>query len=221
MIVDTSPSVMILPTTYFHHLQHAEEYRNTPMVGTYFRWVRYFGVFASLFLLPLWLLFALNPSLLPENLEFIGPRDQGSLPLFLQFLFAEIGIDMMRMAAIHTPAPLATAMGLIAAILIGEIAVKVGLFVPEVILYVAVAAIGTFATPSYELSLANRIMRIFFLIAVAMFKVTGLLLVATWLFVHLSRKRSLYTPYLSPFVPFRWNECLNLLVRKPFLKRNP
>lgn len=25
VIVDTSPSVMIAPTTYFHHLQHAEE----------------------------------------------------------------------------------------------------------------------------------------------------------------------------------------------------
>ena len=25
LIVDTSPSVIILPSTYFHHVQHAEE----------------------------------------------------------------------------------------------------------------------------------------------------------------------------------------------------
>ncbi|TGU58702.1 spore germination protein, partial [Mesorhizobium sp. M00.F.Ca.ET.186.01.1.1] len=31
--VDTSPSVMITPATYFHHVQHAEEYRQTPLVG--------------------------------------------------------------------------------------------------------------------------------------------------------------------------------------------
>ena len=43
-----------------------------------------------------------------------------------QFLIAEIGVDMLRMAAIHTPTPLATAMSLIAAILIGDIAVKTG-----------------------------------------------------------------------------------------------
>src|SRR5690625_2975007 len=30
VIVDTSPSVIILPTTFFDHLEHAEEYRQTP-----------------------------------------------------------------------------------------------------------------------------------------------------------------------------------------------
>ena len=34
IIVDTSPSVIITPTTLFHHVQHAEEYRQTPAVGT-------------------------------------------------------------------------------------------------------------------------------------------------------------------------------------------
>ena len=28
--VDTSPSVIIAPTTYFHHVQHAEEFRESP-----------------------------------------------------------------------------------------------------------------------------------------------------------------------------------------------
>ena len=46
------------------------------------------------------------------------------------------------MAAIHTPTPLSTAMGLIAAVLIGDIAIGAGLFTGEVILYVAVAAVG-------------------------------------------------------------------------------
>ncbi len=90
-----------------------------------------------------------------------------------QFLLAEIGVDMLRMAAVHTPAPLATAMSLISAILIGDIAVKTGLFVNEVMLYMAVAAIGMFATPSYELGLANRIVRLVLIIAVASFKVRG------------------------------------------------
>ncbi|MGR6019168.1 spore germination protein [Bacillus paranthracis] len=36
VLVDTSPSAMITPTTYFHHLQHAEEFRQNPAVGTFF-----------------------------------------------------------------------------------------------------------------------------------------------------------------------------------------
>ena len=144
--VDTSPSVIITPTTYFHHLQHAEEYRQSPGVGTMVRWIRFLGVLASLMLLPLWYLFVQNPDLLPDKISFI--------PIFLQIMLADGGIEFLRMAAIHTPTPLSTAMGLIAAVLIGQIAIDVGMFVPEVILYVAVAAIGTYATPSYELSIA-------------------------------------------------------------------
>jgi stage V sporulation protein AF len=59
VFVDTSPSVMTLPTTYADLMQHAEENRQTPFMGTYLRWVRFFGIFASLFLLPLWLLFVM------------------------------------------------------------------------------------------------------------------------------------------------------------------
>ena len=46
IFVDTSPSVMITPTTFFHHVQHAEEYRQSPAVGTFVRWVRFLGIFA-------------------------------------------------------------------------------------------------------------------------------------------------------------------------------
>ncbi|WP_159882896.1 spore germination protein [Paenibacillus puerhi] len=217
IFVDTSPSVMIMPTTFFHHVQHAEEYRQTPLVGSYLRWVRFIGIAASLFLLPLWFLIVSSPDLKPGGLEFLGPQKAGKIPLILQFLIAELGIDLMRMAAIHTPTPLATAMGLIAAILIGDVAVKTGLFVNEVILYLAAAAIGTFATPSYELSLANRLARLVLLIAAAIFKVPGLVIASTGLVLMLALQRSYNTPYLWPFIPFNAKAMLDILVRRPFL----
>ena len=31
IMVDTSPSVILVPVTLFHHLQHAEEYRQAPL----------------------------------------------------------------------------------------------------------------------------------------------------------------------------------------------
>src|SRR5699024_288591 len=155
------------------HMQHAEEYRQKPAVGAYLRFVRYIAVFASILLLPLYYLFSVQPDMLPEALHFIGPEDAGSVPLLLQFLVAVLGMDMLRMAAIHSPSSLATALGLVAAILIGEVAVEVGWFSYEVILYIALAALGTYATPSYELSLANHIVRIALLFVTAMFGVYG------------------------------------------------
>jgi stage V sporulation protein AF len=220
IIVDGSPSVLITPTTFWHHMQHAEEYRNKPLVGAYLRWVRFFAVWASLFMLPLWYLFAVQPNLLPDAISYIGPNDAGKVPLFLQFLIVEVGIDVLRMAAIHTPSALATALGLVAALMIGQVAVEVGLLTNEVMLYLAIAAIGTFATPSYEMSLANRIFRIVLLTITAIFHTPGFIIgIFLWI-LALSRMQSFGVPYLWPFIPFNARAFRDVIVRSPIPLKN-
>jgi stage V sporulation protein AF len=214
IIVDTSPSVIIAPTTYFHHVQHAEEFREAPAMGTFVRWTRFLGVLVSIFLLPLWLLFVLEPSLLPEKLSFIGPNEQTNIPIILQIFLADFGIEFLRIAAIHTPTPLSTAMGLIAAVLIGQIAISVGLFVPEVILYVAVSGIGTFTTPSYELSVANKIGRLLLLLLVAFFHTPGFVIGSSLFFIFMVQTRALNTPYFWPFLPFEPKGFLQIIFRR-------
>ncbi|MCM3361844.1 spore germination protein [Niallia sp. Sow4_A1] len=212
--VDTSPSVIITPATFFHHLQHAEEYRQAPLIGSFIRWVRFLGVFASIFFLPLWFLVVLEPSLLPERLSFIGPNETTNIPIVVQIFIADLGLEFLRIAAIHTPTPLSTAMGLIAAVLIGQIAIDVGLFVPEVILYVSVAAIGNFATPSYELGIANKLVRLILLIVVAIFHTPGFFIGITVYLLFLIRTRTLNVPYLWPFIPFYPKAFAQILLRR-------
>lgn len=214
IITDTSPSVIIAPTTYFHHVQHAEEFRESPTLGTFVRWTRFLGVWVSIFLLPLWLLFVVEPSLLPDNLSFIGPNSKTHIPIIVQLFLADIGLEFLRIAAIHTPTPLSTAMGLIAAVLIGQIAISVGLFVPEVILYVSVAGIGTFTTPSYELSISNKIARLILMLCVAFFHTPGFIVGTTLLFFFLVRTRAFNTPYLWPFLPFNPKALVQILFRR-------
>src|SRR5690625_3152668 len=119
------------------------------------------------------------------------------------------------MAAIHTPTPLATALGLIAAVLVGEIAIDVGLLSSEVILYVSVSTIGTYVTPSYELSVANKIMMLFFIIMTALFSVQGFMMALVVNIVFLVNLKSLNIPYLWPFIPFNAHGMLNFLLRIP------
>lgn len=220
IIVDGSPSVIITPTTFWHHLQHAEEYRNKPLVGAYLRFVRFLAVWASIFLLPLWYLFAIEPQLLPDALSYIGPNDTGELPLVVQFLMIELGLDMLRMAAIHTPSALATALGLVAALMIGQVAVEVGLFINEVILYLAIAAIGTFSTPSYEMSLANRLIRIGLLISTSIFHTYGYVVGILLMMIMLARMKSFGVPYLWPFIPFNLRAFRDVLLRSPIPLKN-
>lgn len=223
VMADTSPSVMIMPTTFLDLCQHAEENRQTPFMGTYLRWIRFLGIFASLFLLPLWMLLVVHPELKPVGLDILGPQENAKIPIIMQFLIVELGVDLLRLAAVHTPTPLASAMGLIAAILVGDIAVKTGLFVNEVVLYMAVATIGMYATPSYELGLANRIVRLVLLVATAIFGVKGLVIGTTLLILLLTTHRSYNSSYLWPFIPFSAKAMGEILFRKPLLmsRRRP
>jgi len=215
LIVDTSPSVIILPTTFCDHLEHAEEYRQTPTVGTFTRWIRILAVLSSLYLLPIWLLFVIEPSLLPKALSFIGPKEVGNIPVAVQIILADIGVEFLRMAAVHTPTPLATALGLIAAVLIGDIAIDVGLFSPEVILYVAISTVGSYVTPSYELSVANKTMKLFLLLMTITFGLNGFLIGFTISILFFVNLKTLKTPYFWPLIPFNFPALVRFVFRIP------
>lgn len=215
VIVDTSPNVIILPTTFWHHVQHAEEYHQNPLVGTYLRLVRLFGVILSLVLPPLWLTFVTNHHLLPESLAFLGPRDPGIVPLAIQFILAEIGLDLLRMATIHVPTPQSAALGFIGAIMLGEFSVKVGLFGIEIIYYTAIAAIGAFATPSIELSMAMRLFRIFLLTMVILFRLPGFFIGLLAVFLIILCTKSFHLPYLWPLLPFNFSAMMDVVFRLP------
>ncbi|UQW98491.1 spore germination protein [Rummeliibacillus sp. G93] len=221
IVVDTSPSVILVPITMFHHLQHAEEYRQAPAIGTMLRFLRFFGVFLSFFLLPLWFLLVKHPEFIPQSIDFIGINKKTSVPLLVQILTADIGVEFLRIAAIHTPTPLSTAMGLISGIIIGQIAIDVGLFSAEVVLYTAISAIFTFAIPSYELSISIKIFRTILLLLTAALGLNGFfigLFLLVWYMVSL---KPMKVPYLWPLIPFFPVGFAHVLIRFPMTNDAP
>lgn len=215
VVVDTSPSVLLLPATFFHHLQHAEEFHQDILVGVYLRWIRILGILISWVGPPLWIALVLQREFLPSSLKFLGPSKVTPVPIFLQFIFAEIGVDLIRLALIHTPTSLATSLGLIGAVLLGQLAVQVGLFTSEAVLYVTIAALGTFTTPSMELGAAVRLMRILLLILAGVFKLPGVLIGIAANFLLLAMTRSFGVPYLWPLIPLNLPALIQVLFRQP------
>ncbi|HWR45247.1 spore germination protein [Sporomusa sp.] len=215
IIVDTSPNIMILPTTFWHHVQHVEEFHQNVVVGSYLRLVRLAGIMFSLILPPLWLAMVLNRQLLPESLAFLGPRDPGIIPIGLQFILAEFGIELVRMATVHVPTAQSTALGFIGAFMLGDFATKVGLFGNEIIFYTAVAAVGAFATPSMEFAMAMRLFRAALIVLVMMFKLPGFIGGLAAVFLLLLASRSFGVPYLWPALPFNFSAMKDVLFRLP------
>lgn len=209
ILVDTSPSVIILPATYFYHFQHAEEFRQSPLIGGYLRIVRMVAIFLSVFILPLWYLGVVEQ----------GIAIPGSVSLFGQLIIAEIVVDIIRLAAIHTPSPLTTSLGLVAALLVGNLSVDLGLFSTHVVMYTAAAATASFATPSYELSMAHRLVRILLIFAVFLGGKIGFWLAVAGVFFFLAKSKSFGIPYLWPLVPFQPRALKEIFFRTPISKQ--
>lgn len=216
LLVDTSPSAILGPVSVFDHMQHAEEYRQTPLAGTYLRILRFLGIMASFLLMPLWFAIINNYQFLPDFFHgfFTGHSSRGII--FIQIIIAEVGIELLRMASIHTPNSLSTSMGLVAGILIGQIAIEVGLFTEVIVLLGAISAIGSYITPSYELSLANKIVKIVLIIVIYFFGIYGLIGGLIVIFLYLVSLKSFSRPYLYPLIPFNGKLLLRQIFRFPY-----
>lgn len=217
IIVDTSPSVMLLPVTLFHFTQHAEDYYQNVAVGTFIRWVRFLGMFTAFMIIPLWLLIVNNKQYMPEFLHFVGPKEPGSIPLFLQFIILELSLELLRISSIHTPNALTTSLGIIGGLMLSEMAISVGYFIPETVLYIAITGIGTFATPSLEFAMAIRIFNLFLLILTGIFNIMGFVvgLIIIIIIVYTTQPFKHCNKYTWPLIPFEGKALLNILFRKP------
>ena len=223
VLVDNSPTAMLFPATMFHFTQHSEDYYQNPLVVTYTRWIRFFAMMICLFFAPIWLCIAQNPHLAPNWLQFMIPQEAEALPLFAQLLIIELGMEILRMASIHTPSGLSTAMGIIGGLLLGQFAIDVKILQPESVLFMAFTGLATYAVPSVEFGLALRIYRIFFLLLTGLLGLWGLLGgIAVFFIVLLTTRSFSGLRYTWPLIPFDGKALSNVLIRKPIIevKRN-
>ena len=211
IIVDTSSSVIITPTTLFEHTKHVEEYRQVPSIGTFIRLLRYMAILISVFLVPLWML-TLNNDSFVSNI-FVKLSNESPIPVLVQIIIVELVIELLRIATIHTPNHLSSAMGLIATLILGQMAVEIGLFQSEILLYCSISSIGGFATPSYELSLANKLVKLILILFVGLFGSIGFIMGFTVLIVSLGAIKTYGMPYLYPLIPFDYKEFLKVIFR--------
>jgi len=205
---------LILPAPFLAHTQTLEEYRKNPVIGTYLSLLRLIAILISVFLPVLLLLAVNNKEYLPEYFNFIGVKEESTIGLGIQFVLASLGIDLIRMASIQTPSTLAISFSLIGTLILGEFAVRVGLFSPEIILYMAVAAISNFAIPGYELALVLKLIRFLLLIVAIIGNYWGVLIAIIIIFLLMFFTKSFGVPYLWPIIPFNYQALKSFIIRQ-------
>lgn len=221
LLVDNSPSVMLLPTSFFDFMEEANDYYFPPLVGTYLRYLRIAVMLLSLFITPLWYLLVKDPSQAPEFLQFVAPEEEGSVPLLVQMLLLEFVVDLLKLASLNTPDALSSSFSMLGALILGEFAVQARWLVPEVLVYMAFVAIANFAQPSFELGYALKLMRMVILLLIAAFDVWGLIAgILLFLVLLVTTKPILGKGYLYPLYPFNGKALSRILLRHPISRHN-
>ncbi|MDE7478894.1 MAG: spore germination protein, partial [Lachnospiraceae bacterium] len=214
ILVDNSPSAMILPISVLDMIQEADDFYFPPVTGTYLRLSRFVILLLTYFVTPTFLLLMQNPSWIPPRFEFILIKDTVNVPLIWQFLMLELAIDGLKLAAVNTPNMLSTPLSVMAGLILGEFSVKSGWFNSEVMLYMAFVAIANYTHPSFELGYALKFFRLINLILTSIFQFWGYLAgIIIFILAIITNKMVSGQSYLYPLIPFSYQKLSHALFR--------
>lgn len=214
IIVDNSPTIMLVPVSVFEFFQDVDDYYFPLLTGNYFRLIRILNFFVILFLTPVFLLIAEHQDLAPSILKFFVPKEDFAIPIFWQFILLEIAVDGLKLASLNTPTSLGMSLSVIGALILGEFSISSGWFISQTILCMAVVALAAFTQPSIELSFAMKFCRVMMLIGAQLAGIWGVAAAAAvWLVILGTTKTLSGKSYLYPLLPFDWKILKRLIFR--------
>ena len=221
LMIDNTPSVMLLPTTLFSFAEEVNDYYFPPLIGTYLRIIRLVVLFLTVFITPLWYLLVKNGDILPGELEFLLVEDEYFVPLIVQLLLVELIVDILKLASLNTPDALSNSFSMLGALILGDFAVQARWLVPEVLVYMAFVAVAGYAQHSYEMGYACKMMRMALLLLIWLWDSWGFAIgVVGVVALIASTKTVVGKGYLYPLIPFNGKKLMRLLRRRPISRDN-
>lgn len=218
IFMDGTPFALIAPVSLWSFLQALDDYSTKWMLGTFIRLIRVVGMFVAVLLPSLYIsVTTFQYYLVPLNLlvPLAISRTQVAFPPVVEALVMELTIEMIREASVRLPTYIATTIGVVGGIIIGQAAVNAGIVSSLFIIVVAVTAISSYVVPIYDFGLAIRLIRFAFLLLASIFGIIGVTVGIIFLTAHLLSLESLGQPYVGPLQPFNLKDLKDTIIRAP------
>ena len=204
VLLEGSPSAIVLPVSLYTLMRGPMDAYLRPPLGTVVRAVRYLGTFLSVVLPAFFLALALyHQGMLSDEIlaTTIASRSMVFLPLGAEMIFLLLMFQLVREAGVSAPGALGQSIGIIGGLILGQAAVSANIVSKVVLIIVALAGLGNFAVPNFELQLAIIYYRI---VLVAAAWIGGLLGLTAALLItagYLASLKSYGMPFLAPLAP--------------------
>lgn len=222
VIVDNSPSVIILPCSIFQFTQTPEDYYKSPVIGTYFRIVRFLCIPVNLLLMPVFLLITVYYPQLSDRLHLLSTQDLPG-PTIIFYCFAvELLLDLFKYSASLNSGHFSGSLSIIGGLIIGDVAVDLHWASAEILFYASLTLLTTLSLSSIAFADGIKIYRLFLLTTTAIGGLWGFLIGLTLVSISVFT-----TPvfggksYFWPLFPFDRHALGTLLYRHPTYKEQP
>ncbi|MDR2167278.1 MAG: spore germination protein [Clostridiales bacterium] len=229
ILVDNSPTAILIPATINSFFQASEDYSQGWEIMSFVRLLRFAAAFFALALPGLYIaITTFHPNMLPGMLAFkmAAARDAIPIPAVMEILIMEFAFELLREAGIRLPRPVGSSIGIIGGLIVGEAAVSAGIVSPLVVIVVALTGIASFAIPNYALVSAFRLTKYLVIALSAALGIFGFWAALILILTHLASLKSFGLPYLYPFASGSFTGYTDLkdsLFRAPviFMKKRP
>ena len=222
IMVDNSPSVLILPSSIFQFTQHPDDYYNSPIVGNYFRLVRFLCLLVSVFLMPVFLLITSYYPELSAKYQLLSTEGMSPVRLTFYVLAVEFLLDLFKYSSAHSPGRFSGSLSIVGGLIIGDVAVQLNWASTEILFYAAATLLTTLSLASVEFAEGMRIYRLFLIFMTAFFGPWGFWIGTALMLLSIATTPTLGDKsYLWPLFPFNWQALKTLLFRYPTAKSQP
>lgn len=202
IMVNGSPFAMILPFFFSENFQSLDDYASKAYFASFIRVLKYISFFVAVILPGAFVsIVGYTPELLPPQLlhKVASAEAATPLPLFLEMVLVIILLEIIREAGLRLPKPVGHTVGLVAALIVGDTAVKTGILSTPVVIVSAITTVSMMVIPSlYE---PGTVLRILFVAVGGIFGPFGILVLAFAMLVSICEMDPFGTPYTSPLSP--------------------
>lgn len=223
ILVEGTPTVLMVPCTFATFLQPADDYYERFYFMTVIRILRLIYINIAMILPALYIsMTTFHPEMLPTKflITLSAGRENVPFPALVEVLIMDITFEVLREAGLRLPKQIGQTVSIVGALVIGQAAVQAGLVSPVLVILVSTTAIASFAIPAFNLSYALRILKYPLMIVASSFGIFGVAMGLLFILIHLCRLQSFGIPYLAGFAPFIGKDAKDVIIRAPWWMMN-
>jgi hypothetical protein len=216
LLMDNSPSCLVLPSTFWGILHNPEEHYLRLLYGNFTRILRMFAMFIAIFTSGIYVAITnYHSEMVPPDLlmAIAGTRERVPFPAVIEVLIMEIAFELIREAGLRVPTPIGPTIGIVGALILGQAAVQANIISPIVIIVVALSGLSSFAISDLSLNFTIRLSRFLFLFSAGFMGIYGMTAVFMLGIFYMITLKSFGVPYLAPMTP-KFYSSKDIIIRK-------